>query len=247
MTPGHWDARSVGRIERRGFAFAQGLAFELGQAKRAEIHTHFDLGCTGLELFSQKVGGVLVELGAKRVAVVLEGERVVDALNRDQQRGPDASLMDHRPSLPALDTHLLAHDQRGIAAVGGGELFFEDRAKLGQRADDPLVVPARVSGFDTQDQSVKVLGHDQERAMLGGNVKVRRCVVAVLAMAAWLGAACSSPNTPAGANQCNNRSQLRCLTDVVCEVDAGRKCEVCRCGTPGYVRPEQNDTRFPPQ
>lgn len=38
-----------------------------------------------------------------------------------------------------------------------------------------------------------------------------------------------------GATQCRSRSEMRCLTPVVCDVDRVLGCEVCRCSDAPYT------------
>jgi hypothetical protein len=48
------------------------------------------------------------------------------------------------------------------------------------------------------------------------------------------------------ANRCPGTTPPRCLSDVICEEDKDRGCQVCRCGTP-YEIPVTQPPQGAPQ
>jgi hypothetical protein len=58
--------------------------------------------------------------------------------------------------------------------------------------------------------------------------------IAIVAAFGWGLVAGAAGCNPPVANRCPGTPAPQCLTDLVCENDPSRGCQVCRCASPGF-------------
>lgn len=79
------------------------------------------------------------------------------------------------------------------------------------------------------------------RVAIGSGVRSRDLLV--LLSFTSIALACGGPSKPRSPELCPGSKGLPCLTTPICTYDDARQCDVCRCSTPEYVRPQQLDPR----